>query len=68
MYSRTNIWGNAPILQEYVEAKLGKVNDQPQLTAAIDYAKWKGAALSIAKLNRLSRNAGFIFAQRDNMG
>lgn len=44
----------------------GKVNDRPQLTAAIDYAKGKGATLVIAKLDRLSRNAGFIFALRDS--
>jgi DNA invertase Pin-like site-specific DNA recombinase len=58
--------GNASILQEFVEVESGKVNDRPQLVAAIDYAKGKGATLVIAKLDRLSRNAGFIFALRDS--
>jgi DNA invertase Pin-like site-specific DNA recombinase len=58
--------GNASILKEFVEVESGKVNDRPQLVAAIDYAKGKGATLVIAKLDRLSRNAGFIFALRDS--
>jgi DNA invertase Pin-like site-specific DNA recombinase len=56
----------AGIIQEFVEVESGKRNDRPQLAAAIDYAKKKGATLIIAKLDRLSRNAGFIFALRDS--
>jgi DNA invertase Pin-like site-specific DNA recombinase len=57
---------NGSILREYVEVESGKVNERPQLVAAIDYAKQKGATLVIAKLDRLSRNAGFIFALKDS--
>lgn len=41
-------------------------NDRPKLTAAIAAAKVQGAVLVIAKLDWLSRNAGFIFALRDS--
>jgi DNA invertase Pin-like site-specific DNA recombinase len=44
---------------EFVEVESGKQNQRPQL------AKAKGATLLIAKLDRLSRNAGFIFQLRD---
>lgn len=54
------------ILQEFVEVESGKNNHRPQLLAAIDYAKQKKATLIIAKLDRLSRNAGFIFTLRDS--
>ncbi|GAB3334202.1 hypothetical protein GCM10027299_42310 [Larkinella ripae] len=37
-----------------------------QLAAAIDASKQNGATLIIAKLDRLSRNASFIFALRDS--
>ncbi len=52
---------NGSILREYVEVESGKRDNRPHLEAAIDYAKQKGATLVIAKLDRLSRNAGFIF-------
>jgi DNA invertase Pin-like site-specific DNA recombinase len=58
--------GNAAILQEFVEVESGKVNHRPQLVAAIDYAKGKGATLVIARPDRLSRNAGFIFTLKDS--
>ncbi|WP_317172332.1 recombinase family protein [Hymenobacter sp. BRD67] len=44
----------------------GKKNQRTQLLAAIDAARAVGATLLIAKLDRLSRNAGFIFALRDS--
>lgn len=53
------------LLQEFVEVESGKRNQRPQLTAAIAAAQQQGATLLIAKLDRLSRNAGFIFALRD---
>lgn len=58
--------GNVTILRDFLEVESGKVNDRPQLIASIDYAEGKGATLVIAKLDRLSRNAGFIFALRDS--
>lgn len=56
----------AQLLTEYVEIESGKKNQRPQLLAAIAEARRVGATLLIAKLDRLSRNAGFIFALRDS--
>ncbi|OGX82201.1 recombinase family protein [Hymenobacter coccineus] len=55
----------AQVLAELVEVESGKQNRRPQLAAAMALAKAQGATLLIAKLDRLSRNAGFIFALRD---
>jgi DNA invertase Pin-like site-specific DNA recombinase len=57
---------SAQLLGEFVEVESGKKNQRPQLLAAIDAARAAGATLLIAKLDRLSRNAGFIFALRDS--
>lgn len=54
------------LLQEYIEVESGKRNDRLQLEAAIAFAKQHQAQLLIAKLDRLSRNAGFIFKLRDS--
>lgn len=54
------------ITAEYTEVESGKRNERPQLRAAITAAKEAGATLVIAKLDRLSRNAAFIFALRDS--
>lgn len=54
------------VIAEYTEVESGKNNQRLQLTAAIDHAKRVGATLIIAKLDRLSRNASFIFALRDS--
>lgn len=56
----------AHLHQEFIEIESGKKNDRPQLKAALAAAKEQGATLLIAKLDRLSRNAGFIFALRDS--
>jgi DNA invertase Pin-like site-specific DNA recombinase len=56
----------AQLGQEFVEVESGKKNHRPQLFAAIAEARRTGATLLIAKLDRLSRNAGFIFALRDS--
>jgi DNA invertase Pin-like site-specific DNA recombinase len=57
---------SAQLLGEFVEIESGKKNQRPQLLAAIAAARAAGATLLIAKLDRLSRNAGFIFALRDS--
>jgi DNA invertase Pin-like site-specific DNA recombinase len=57
--------GAAPV-GEYVEVESGKKNQRPQLLAAIAAARSAGGVLLIAKLDRLSRNAGFILALRDS--
>ncbi|MBX0293192.1 recombinase family protein [Hymenobacter sp. HSC-4F20] len=54
------------IVEEFTEIESGKKNQRPQLEAAIAAARRAGATLLIAKLDRLSRNAGFIFALRDS--
>jgi DNA invertase Pin-like site-specific DNA recombinase len=54
------------LLAEFVEVESGKKNQRPQLLAAIAAARQHNAILLIAKLDRLSRNAGFILALRDS--
>ena len=54
------------IVREFVEVESGKNDSRPQLAEAISYAKQHGAVLLIAKLDRLSRNAAFIFTLRDS--
>ena len=54
------------IVAEFTEIESGKQDQRVQLRAAIDRAKKESAILVIAKLDRLSRNAGFIFALRDS--
>jgi DNA invertase Pin-like site-specific DNA recombinase len=44
----------------YTEVESGKVNDRPQLAAALEHARRIGATLVIAKLDRLSRRVAFI--------
>jgi len=56
----------AQLLLEFIEVESGKKNNRPQLQAALAAAKERGATLLIAKLDRLSRNASFIFALRDS--
>jgi DNA invertase Pin-like site-specific DNA recombinase len=50
---------------EFQEVESGKNNRRVELQKAIDYCKQKGTTLLIAKLDRLSRNASFIFKLRD---
>lgn len=50
---------------EFQEVESGKKDDRPELSKAIDYCKRNNTTLLIAKLDRLSRNAAFIFKLRD---
>lgn len=54
------------LIDEYQEVESGKKSDRPQLLKAIDKAKETNSKLIIAKLDRLSRNASFIFTLRDS--
>lgn len=56
---------DAGVLCEFTEVESGKNNSRTELTKAINLCKQHNAVLIIAKLDRLSRNAGFIFALRD---
>ncbi|WP_180754654.1 recombinase family protein [Hymenobacter sp. DG01] len=58
--------GGGQLGEEFVEVESGKKNQRPQLAAAMAEARRVGGTLLIAKLDRLSRNAGFIFALRDS--
>ena len=55
----------AQLLAEYVEVEIGKNNYRSQLLAAIAEARRAEATPLIAKLARLSRNAGVDFVQSD---
>jgi DNA invertase Pin-like site-specific DNA recombinase len=54
------------LIAEYTETESGKKDSRPQLNSALEHAKSSGAVLVIAKLDRLSRNIGFIFALKDS--
>lgn len=54
------------IVAEFTEVESGKNNQRVQLASAIEKANKEKATLVIAKLDRLSRNASFIFALRDS--
>jgi DNA invertase Pin-like site-specific DNA recombinase len=54
------------ILASYTEVESGKRNDRPKLTAAIAHARRSRATLVVAKLDRLSRNAGFLLTLQES--
>lgn len=58
--------GSNKLLAEYTEIESGKKDKRIELQKAIEYAKSENATLIIAKLDRLSRNASFIFQLRDS--
>jgi DNA invertase Pin-like site-specific DNA recombinase len=54
------------LLEEFTEVESGKRSDnRPQLAAAVACCKKRGAALIIAKLDRLARNVAFIAGLMD---
>ena len=58
--------GGHAIVAEYVEVESGKRADRPQLAAALAACRLHRAILVIAKLDRLSRNVGFIAGIMDS--
>jgi len=54
------------IVATYTEIESGKKDDRPELDKALEHCKREGAAILIAKLDRLSRNVAFLFALRDS--
>jgi DNA invertase Pin-like site-specific DNA recombinase len=54
------------IIREFVEVETGKKNNRQILQEALIYSKQQQATLVIAKLDRLARNAAFIFTLRDS--
>lgn len=54
------------LMKEFVEVESGKKNDRRILQGALAYAKEREAILIIAKLDRLARNAAFIFTLKDS--
>lgn len=54
------------LIKEFQDIESGKKNNRPNLIKAIEECKNQGATLLIAKLDRLSRNASFIFTLRDS--
>lgn len=53
------------LISEFQDVESGKKNDRPNLIQAIEECKKQGATLLIAKLDRLSRNASFIFTLKE---
>lgn len=53
------------VISEYEEKESGKNDNRPQLQAALDECRRTGAALLIAKLDRLSRKVSFVFKLKD---
>lgn len=54
------------LLHTFTEIESGKINERPELAKALHLAKVTGGTLAIAKLDRLSRNAGFLLALQDS--
>lgn len=53
------------VIATFTEIESGKRDNRPELIQAINLCRKENATLLIAKLDRLSRNASFIFQVRD---
>src|SRR5690349_8803297 len=52
--------GNWQLVAEFTEVESGRKNDRPELAKALAMCRRTGAALIIAKLDRLARNVAFV--------
>jgi DNA invertase Pin-like site-specific DNA recombinase len=57
--------GNWTLVREFVEVESGKRTDRIMLAKALAMCRLHGARLVIAKLDRLSRNAHFLFGLQE---
>jgi DNA invertase Pin-like site-specific DNA recombinase len=51
---------NAVVIAEYREVESGRKRNRPQLLKALEHAKYSGAKLVVAKLDRLARDVNFM--------
>lgn len=56
------------VIHEFEETESGKRNDRPQLIAALGACRARGAALIVAKLDRLARNTRFLLSIAEGAG
>ena len=50
----------AVVVAEFIEVESGRKNDRPELAAALEEARRRGAAVAVAKLDRIARDAEFV--------
>jgi DNA invertase Pin-like site-specific DNA recombinase len=58
--------GGWQLVGEFVEIESGKLNQRPQLEAALAQCELTGGTLIVAKLDRLSRNVAFLATLQDS--
>lgn len=58
--------GSWDLIGEFVEVESGKVDQRPQLEAALAHCELTGSTLLVAKLDRLSRNVAFLATLQDS--
>ena len=60
--------GDWALLASFTEVESGTMNARPQLAEALKVCRMTGAALAVAKLDRLARNAKFLLTILDGAG